>query len=150
MVINFRHSGGFVGTLVKLYQLLRGVKHWQLCHVELLSSQGVLSYSVGGIQLSGEYQTELGVTVAVERGDEKRILMRARMWYDMHGDLGPCNLVRGRNCTTFVTHCLELPPVYLPGLLYERLSTDPDYGWKVNTTNYYSAATTQGDTFERN
>jgi hypothetical protein len=108
------------GWLIAAYQLLRGVKYWQLVHCEIMTDEGHYAYRINEV-LHGSFMSEFQLPTKV-------VLMRAPMQtyrytisklvHRIWGDFSPLSPFNGNHCTRYckLILCIETK-ANLPGEL---------------------------------
>lgn len=97
------------GWLIASYQLMRGVKYWQLVHCEIMTDQGVYAYRINEV-LHGYYPDNL-ITVdkMIDIPDvSPGMLSRSRKFHRKWGDFSPLSVIAGRHCVKYTKYVLNI------------------------------------------
>ncbi len=123
--LNFHYHIGFLGWCVALYQLIKGVKHWQFTHVSISYEQPqgdyIFSREWGQTLIGVKKDPSNCVVLLVESDSLVDLLTRA---YEYRHHNGEC--YRG-DCVKFaqwVLYGYEKHKVRLPGTFYHQLFPD--------------------------
>jgi hypothetical protein len=119
----YAHDCGLKGTLVSLYQLLRGVKHWRVVHVQVIYEDRLYAYNWGETLIGLNVYPHQRHTFQVNNHSED-LHLRAVEYVRDHGSMGLKSLIYNCSCLDFTHHVLSSipsPDIFLPGQLYEQL-----------------------------
>lgn len=111
------------GWLIAYYQLMRGVKYWQVTHCEVLSEGGVFAYRINETLHGTPAHFPPGRTIAFPI-DYDILLIRSLGIHRLWGDFSPFSILNGRNCALYVCFLLNFRSTYLPGQLLESLQDE--------------------------
>jgi hypothetical protein len=122
ILVAFYRPTEWWGWGIAAYQLLRGVKYWQIVHVEILAPEGVYAYRINEVLHGDAVCFHPAHTVVLYRSSTSATTRRAlsnsihRKW----GDFSPLSLVNGNNCVRYCKVVLSISArTTLPGdLLY--------------------------------
>ena len=111
------------GWFIAGYQLLRGVKYWQLTHCEVMTQEGYYAYRIDSV-LHGVMPSEMippSKHVRLAPSLRQARYSRSRIFHRRYGDFTPLSVFNGRHCVKYVRYILNLPAhSRLPGqLAYE-------------------------------
>ena len=110
------------GWVIASYQLLRGVKYWQLVHCEILTDEGVYAYRINEVLHSCFPTSMITVDKLIDIPDvHPGMLLRSRKFHRKWGDFSPLSIITGRHCVKYTKYVLNIYSVSrLPGqLAYE-------------------------------
>lgn len=124
VLVLFQKPTAWYGHLICLYQLLRGVKYWQVSHVELATEYGMYAYRINDVLIQADTEL-LGSCDVVQSFEtditEDMISHRSRYLKMKWGHFTPLSVLNGNHCVRFISYILRLDSkAKLPGdLLYE-------------------------------
>lgn len=110
------------GWAIASYQLLRGIKYWQLVHCEILTDEGVYAYRIDEV-LHCIYPDSLSpMHLVIDIPDvHPGMLLRSHKFHRKWGDFSPLSIITGRHCVKYTKYVLNVYCLArLPGqLAYE-------------------------------
>jgi hypothetical protein len=110
------------GWVIASYQLMRGVKYWQLVHCEILSDIGIYAYRINEVVHCESSPTLPTVDKLIDIPDVvPGMLSRSRNFHRKWGDFSPLSIITGRHCVKYTKYVLNIySSARLPGqLAYE-------------------------------
>ena len=128
------------GWLIAVYQLLRGVKFWQIVHCELLTDEGVYAYRINEVAIARLDMPDDGfrclVSVPTIRTEQRRRYI-ANMLHRSWGDFTPLSVLNGNHCVRFTELVAgSTTNARLPGqLMYELVTIHHAYKSNVRTAS---------------
>ena len=125
MMVVFYRPNAWWGWLIAYYQLLMGVKYWQVTHVELLTVSGMYAYRIDKTIIAATdeeiYEHDYCIALVDHMGDKERYVRAfnlRRTW----GDFSPLSPFNGNHCVRWVNHLIGFKfTINLPGQLLEAL-----------------------------
>lgn len=100
--IGFSSPVTWWGWVIAVYQLLRGVKFWQIVHCELITDEGVYAYRINevlvGKPIMPEFKRIVAMPTVRTKGSRKYV---AHMLHRSWGDFTPLSIFNGNHCVRF-------------------------------------------------
>ena len=128
------------GWLIAVYQLLRGVKFWQIVHCELMTDEGVYAYRINEVAIARLEIPDDGfrcvVRVPTIRTKTSRKYV-ANMLHRSWGDFTPLSVLNGNHCVRFTELVAGTnTKARLPGqLMYELVTTHHAFKSNLRTAS---------------
>ena len=123
--IVFYRPAQWWGWLIAGYQLLRGIRYWQLTHCEVMTEQGLFAYRLDSVE-HGTITADIPMPdkcVRIPLGcDRLTLFARSRKFHRKFGDFTPLSVVNGNHCVKHTRYILNMSAVSrLPGALAHEL-----------------------------
>jgi hypothetical protein len=127
VLVVFHRPSTWYGWAICMYQLMRGVKYWQVSHCEIYADEGVYAYRIDDV-LHGrpeepcyiDDKTILHYMVTHTTHGQRQSL--SRMAHRLWGDFNPLSPLSGNHCVRYVKTVLQIRcKANLPGQLLMHL-----------------------------
>jgi hypothetical protein len=127
VLVAFYRPSTWWGWLIAGYQLMRGVKYWQLVHCEIMTPEGQYAYRINEV-LHGSFDAHFEpvscVTTVPNAPSEQYRLKASKFTHRLWGDFSPLSPFNGNHCVRYCKIVLGLKcRDNLPGQLCYYLET---------------------------
>lgn len=97
------------GWIIASYQLLRGVRYWQLVHCEILTDEGVYAYRINEVMHCAYSASIPLVELMIDIPNvSPGMLSRSRKFHRKWGDFSPFSVITGRHCVKYTKYVLNI------------------------------------------
>jgi hypothetical protein len=114
------------GWVICYYQWIKGVKFWQISHVEIMAPDGVYAYRITqvlhGVPTNETLPNDTRYISIPSQVSQQSLFKRSLFIHQLWGDFSPLSPFNSKHCVTYVKFVADIKSrTTLPGKLYEEL-----------------------------